>query len=510
MAFNPFTTLFDRVKKEATEFAKDIRGGAKIVKEAVIPETKFTPSSILFKDVVKGLPRARKELKEEFTEGFRGGALSAAGALQTIGAIGLKKVGFDQVSEKLRATAKKDFELAQVGIDITDDRKFTEAVKDPKFIARGIGQNLPNFMAAMGAGVVGGLVAGPPGAIVGALTTAGALEAGFAFEEAKSFGVDDERAEKIAVTVGIINGILEALPITRLLRKLPAGKQIKDKILRKATRDVVIQTGQESGTESLQEIVSNVVASTYDENRELFAGVPESAFFGGLIGGGASVSFNAVSTIPIGSGIEDVGSIKRKIADTPGNTSMRAKQVEIALFNIPEEDLAGIEGIRLVDTREGENRNQAFARVAKEEGIKVPESFERADPFEQAVHGVFSVGKKIIVGVSSSMDLNIAHEIGHVVYSGLSKTEIAKILSDFNKQINFDAIRTHGRSNVKEYFAEIYANKFALKEDQQEAAFRAQKATEVKHLEEPTLRTQEPTQPELTLEAIKTPKTLDE
>ena len=45
-------------------------------------------------------------------------------------------------------------------------------------------------------------------------------------------------------------------------------------------------------TEGLQEIVSNAAATVYDENRDLFAGVPESAFFGSLVGGGVSVGMD--------------------------------------------------------------------------------------------------------------------------------------------------------------------------------------------------------------------------
>ena len=307
MAFNPFSTLFNAVRREVKEFGQEVRGGIKNVKE-IVPENKFIPSDQLFEDVVRGIPEAGQELRTEFLGGFRSGILSAAGAIETIGSIGLKKVGIDQVAEKLRTTARKDFELAQVGIDVQDKRKFSEKIQDPTFIARGMGQNLPNFLAAMGVGVVGGLVAGPPGAILGALTTAGVLEAGFAFEEAKRFNVPDDKAEKIAITVGIINGILESIPITRLLRRIPAGKQVKDKIIRKATTDVIIQAGQESGTESLQEIVSNVVASTYDENRKLFADIPEAAFFGALIGGGASIAFDTVSTIPVGLTTEEIPS----------------------------------------------------------------------------------------------------------------------------------------------------------------------------------------------------------
>ena len=247
-------------------------------------------------------------VKESFEEGWMRGVLSTGSVMERIASVGAKKVGFDEISEKLDILADKDKELAKTGIDITDARRFSEKVKDPNWIATGVGQNLPNMLVAMGAAIPA-VIVGAGTLVVGgiAFVAAGLLEGGFAYEEALDFGVDEEKAGKIAGIVGIINGILETLPITKLLTRTPVGKNIKRSLIKEITKRVIRQTGLEAGTESIQEIVSNSVATTYDENRDLLAGVPEAGFFGGIMGGGVSTVMDVASiTKPRGLTIEDV------------------------------------------------------------------------------------------------------------------------------------------------------------------------------------------------------------
>jgi len=97
--------------------------------------------------------------------------------------------------------------------------------------------------------------------------------------------------------VGIANGLLESLPITKLLTRTPVGKQIKQRIVAEIGKRVVKQAVSESGTESLQQIVSNSVAKSYDQDRALWDQLPESAFFGGIMGGGSSIVFDTADVM---------------------------------------------------------------------------------------------------------------------------------------------------------------------------------------------------------------------
>lgn len=189
---------------------------------------------------------------------------------------------------RLRESAQNELRLSEnilaQGLQLDDARKFSEKIQDPNFIARGLGLNLPNLIASMGVGIVTTAIAGPQAGLPAAFLTSAGIEGGAAFQEAKDFGVSDEEAEKVAVLVGGINGFLETLPIGDFLTRNPAGKKIKGKIISKIVQNIIRQGTEEGFTESIQEVVSNAVAQTFDENRDLLAGVPESAFFGTLLG----------------------------------------------------------------------------------------------------------------------------------------------------------------------------------------------------------------------------------
>lgn len=302
--------LSDLIKKETTlPTPSSAVFGLVPPKEEPLPsilETK-TPSI----DVgIERLPTFKdlQTISTDLSESLRQGTLTTAGAVESILAVGAKKVGLQEVSYKLSTLAENDLELAKVGINVIDAKKFSEGIKDPRWIVRGIGRNLPNLLLSMGVGIPA-VVAGAPTIVTGGLLfgTAAVLEGGFAYNEAKNFGLEDEKAEKVAGVVGIANGMLESLPITKFFFRSPVGEKIKQKIIAKITKRVLEQSVLESGTESLQEIVSNAVASTYDEDRELFAGVPESAFFGGILGGGIQAITDVGAVVKPGLTIEEVG-----------------------------------------------------------------------------------------------------------------------------------------------------------------------------------------------------------
>ena len=269
------------------------------------------PKQNLLQSAVSGIENIGKgvsEFKSSFGEGWNRGVLSTGSVIERVASLGARNVGLQDISQKLDTLAEKDKELATYGIDVVDTRKFTEKIKDPNFIAKGIGQNLPNMLVAMGAAAPAA-IAGAPTAVVGGIgfLTSGMLEGGFAYEDALSMGVDKKKAEKIAGVVGVINGLLETLPITKLLTRSKAGKDIKRSLIREITKRTVAQASMEAGTESIQEIVSNSLATIYDKNRDILSGVPESALFGGIMGGGMSAAIDVAGRVKnVGLTIEDV------------------------------------------------------------------------------------------------------------------------------------------------------------------------------------------------------------
>jgi len=244
--------------------------------------------------------RKRKEQEdmsaiEVFTESLRGGTLAAGSALGSTAGVLTKKI-YKEIGQKLLDTANSDQKLSTVvkGIDIHDGQTFMNKIRDPKWTARGLGQNLPNLAASYGIGLATLPVGGPFVAGAVAFGTSASLEGGFAYQDAKAFGADDETAEKVMLMVGIANGLIDTIPIGKALTRSPIGKKMKRSILKEVTQRILKQGALESGTESLQEIVANVVAQVYDENRDVLAGVGEAAFFGFLLGGPAGLTTDTV------------------------------------------------------------------------------------------------------------------------------------------------------------------------------------------------------------------------
>lgn len=212
-------------------------------------------------------------------------------------------------------------------------KPWTELLADPStrgaYLARALGENAPALVGGVGAATVGGVTAGPGGAVAGAGLFTQTLEAGYSFEELKKLAGSDEDAAETAMLVGSFNAVLETAPIGRLLTKSPfLRKKVlkqttealgKDKFLRRAMREGWKQAAAEGSTEALQEVVGNVGKRVYDKNQNLLEGVGESAFVGSLLGAGSGVAGQA-------------GSLKSKNDPAPATEN----EPEDAL--IPEED----------------------------------------------------------------------------------------------------------------------------------------------------------------------------
>ena len=303
---NRFVNGVDTIKIDRKEEPSERAIARKIVTGSYIPIAE------------RDKPFEGYSLTEVFGDSFRKGVLQTGSAVETIASLGAKKIGDEQLSNKLERLAENDRELSKFGIQVEDTRKFTEKIRDSKYITSGIAMNLPNLLFGMGVATPAAII-GAPAFVVGGLAFlgAGTLEGGFAYQEAKDAGVDDNVANKVASIVGIANGLLEALPITKLLARSPVGKEIKRKIIAEITKRVLKQAGLESGTESVQEIVSNSVATIYDKDRALLSGVPESAFFGGIMGGGVSLGLDVVTNQEVRERVKTAFKSEAGFAKTP-------------------------------------------------------------------------------------------------------------------------------------------------------------------------------------------------
>lgn len=189
----------------------------------------------------------------------------------------------------------------------TSGLSLADKIKDPRYVF-GVGaQQLPNFGAVLGAGLLTG------GA--GAVGAGFVLESQSAYEDAKSKGVSEKEAVNIGAGVGVVNSLLEVLPVLKFLDGTPVGQQVKKKITQYAA-NIFLKTGvqalEEGGTEYLQEVTANAFAKVYDENRGLFDNAAESGFFGALTGGGVGAA-SAVVSPNIGLSIEAKQEAENKI-----------------------------------------------------------------------------------------------------------------------------------------------------------------------------------------------------
>lgn len=214
---------------------------------------------------------------------------------------------YSSVSDRLSKLAQDDFELSRMGIKVEDPRKFSEAIEDPDFIAKGIARTAPNLIASLGIGTAATITTGPVGGGLAMFGTAAALEGGTAYNEAKEYGASEQKATNAMLITGTVNGLLETTPLMKFLQRTGIGRQVRRKVFQEVAKDIAAQTAEESATESMQEIVSNAVARTYNENQELFEGVPESAYFGAVLGGGLGVGGGVINSNPsAGLSIQDV------------------------------------------------------------------------------------------------------------------------------------------------------------------------------------------------------------
>lgn len=258
----------------------------------------------LFVDVLRAVPEIRGQIE---SPGGKAGIYSALGALETSVGQVVKTVaeqkslvpqpegimrktvqnGLRELSDRLMSAGEEDFKTGEMLAESLPKFSFETKNERHKAIAAGIVQNAPNLLGGLLVGGGTALVTKNPSATTATLLAyTSALEGGFAYREAKQLGADDAQARKMMVRVGIANGILETLPISRFLNRSMATRNVKKQILSNVAKSIAQAGFEEGTTEGLQEMVLNFAMQEVDKNRDLFQGVPESAFFGAILGGG--------------------------------------------------------------------------------------------------------------------------------------------------------------------------------------------------------------------------------
>jgi len=174
---------------------------------------------------------------------------------------------------------------------IEDHGSFTENLKDPKWVGRMLSVNVPSFLVSLGIGATTTAISKNPVLGYAAGFAPSYLQnAGDVYGEAKNSGADEETAIKTANLVGTINGALDTIGISSILNKF-GGDEAIGFTVKQILKNMAVSIPEEGITEGMQQVVQNSVAQVYyDHKRDVFAGVPESAFFGSIMGAGGSVA----------------------------------------------------------------------------------------------------------------------------------------------------------------------------------------------------------------------------
>jgi hypothetical protein len=196
----------------------------------------------------------------------------------------------------VKQSQKADQYYQDANLAIENPKNFKEFLTSPGWVAKKVVENSASLLTSIGiSGTTLALTKNPQLALMAGFGSSFSQEGGSAYISAREYGLDDRKAQNVANIVGVANGTLEMLPIGRVISRLPQGNLIKNGIM-KNVASLVIQASLEGGTESMQEIIGNAIAMTYDENQKLFEGVPESFIIGLATGGVTDIATTGAST----------------------------------------------------------------------------------------------------------------------------------------------------------------------------------------------------------------------
>lgn len=222
-------------------------------------------------------------------------------------------------------------------------------------IARLIAGAVPSILGTTAAAFLGSF-AGPAGTTAAGATFAFALESGPTFKEATEAGDSEGDATKKAFAVGSVNAVLESIFPSSLFDKKKIGKEVTKELSESIFKRVVNKAKSfgvkftkagdlEGKTEALQQLWSNIVATSYDEDRKLWDGLLESYVggfgSGGIVGGtleaGEHTPQEVIDTV-VGSEIQDTPEGKMLL-----KTALEAQQTGDNIVIGPEEEITTVE-----------------------------------------------------------------------------------------------------------------------------------------------------------------------
>jgi hypothetical protein len=217
-------------------------------------------------------------------------------------------IGIKELSKSGKIASKFWREAAQTGWEAPDPRIWSDTFWNNPSFKRAfgtIGQAAPSYAVAILASVMTGSPAW------GAVSLAG-LEAAPMREEALEKGSSQSKANLLAASAGIGIGLLEYIPLSRLLKRRGGF-----------TVGAIKGGGEEAGQEALQTTLQNIIAKYgYDETRALSEGIIESVIAGSGTGGpvgGVTAKLNQLKADAKDKGVTDeefkdlAGEIEREL-----------------------------------------------------------------------------------------------------------------------------------------------------------------------------------------------------
>lgn len=188
------------------------------------------------------------------------GALARSGARETRLLLADPEGMFDPISEWSEETLR-----ANPQWETGKPEAILDTLTNPAAIADFIGEQLPFYMGAAGAGIAGGLAAGPRGATGAVVGFTAAVESDELYQDLRSSGIPDSDARTAANIHGVVAGLIESVQVSETLRlagvnprrftlgvfrramaRMPKGGSI--------AADVLLTSFREGGEEVLQGI----------------------------------------------------------------------------------------------------------------------------------------------------------------------------------------------------------------------------------------------------------------
>jgi len=154
---------------------------------------------------------------------------------------------------------------------------FVGEYNDPDGLARAYGEGLGSAAAFLSVAIPAAAIGAPVIGTAAVVGLGGASNSASIYKEAIQSGASQEDAA-LASQFAWLSGPLEAIPIARVVNKLPP--QAKNKFL-----NLIYDSGFEGGQEGLTQAYNNMIAKgIYDPNRGILDNVGESAVMGVLVG----------------------------------------------------------------------------------------------------------------------------------------------------------------------------------------------------------------------------------